>query len=120
MYIQNLFYAHCIYNRRILSVMTTRPVSLRFPEELYSAIQVYAKATDRKASDIVFTACEEYLERITPGLCSHCHTQNQPEAKYCSSCGLPVANDPDGFREYIKQTVKDVMEKMQNEKEERK
>ena len=85
--------------------MTTRPVSLRFPEELYSAIQVYAKATDRKASDIVFTACEEYLERITPGLCSHCHTQNQPEAKYCSSCGLPMTNDPDSMRAFIKSEI---------------
>ena len=92
--------------------------NIQFPLLLYDEISKIAKTRGVSFASVVREACIQYLYTSTPGLCSHCHYQNQPEAKYCSSCGLPMTNDPEGFREYIKQTVKDVMEKMQNEKEE--
>lgn len=94
--------------------------SVQFPKPLFDELSKIAKSKGISFAAMVREACIQYINDSTPGLCSHCHTQNPPEAKYCSSCGLPVANDPEGFREYIRQTVTDVMEKMQKEKEERK
>lgn len=72
--------------------MATRPVNLRFPIDLYNEIQDYAKANKKTVSDVIFTACEKYLDTNTPGLCPKCHTQNELDAEYCKKCCQPISD----------------------------
>jgi predicted amidophosphoribosyltransferase len=72
--------------------MTTRPVNLRFPIDLYNDLQDYAKANKKTISDVIFTACAEFLDTNTPGLCPKCHTQNDLDADYCKKCRQPLSD----------------------------
>jgi hypothetical protein len=83
--------------------MVTRPVNLRFPSDLFGAIQDYAKANEMKVSEVIFTACELFLDANTPGLCPSCHHQNEPSAKFCSECSNPLTEEVKKSENYLKE-----------------
>ncbi len=82
-----------IEGKKIFKKMVTTRLNLEQVEKIESI------ASERKltVTDIITEAIEEYIERKNAQLCSSCKTFNQPDAKYCKNCGLPL--NPEGLKE---------------------
>lgn len=85
------------------------PTNVRLPIGLKVELQKIAKAQKTSLSQIIITACENYVYNNTPGLCPSCHTQNPSDAKYCSNCGSPLFEETEEERE---EHIKDILRRL--------
>lgn len=87
-----------------------KQITARLPELLYIGALEKSKEKGISFTDVLIDALEKYLGDDLPGLCPICHTQNLPNAKFCSECstqlkehsekiGIPI---PKALESYIK------------------
>lgn len=90
---------------------------IQFPKELYDELSKIAKQKNISYAAIVREACISYISGNTPGLCSLCHIQNNPEAQYCQGCGTALNPDAQGRQmetlNNVIETLKQLDERMQ-------
>lgn len=70
-----------------------KQIGVRLPHSLWVKLALEAKVRDESISDLVRDAIELFLDDITPGHCSYCHTHNSPDARYCQKCGHALTED---------------------------
>lgn len=71
----------------------TKQLGLRIPSIQYNQLQDYAKANEISLTELIISIFNDFLDTNTPGLCQKCHTQNNPDARYCQSCGEPLTDE---------------------------
>jgi len=72
-----------------------RQITARIPEEVFTGIMKKAEERNLTFTDILIEALKRYLGDELPGLCPSCHTQNDPDAKFCSQCGQSFEQSSD-------------------------
>lgn len=70
-----------------------KQIGVRIPYSLWLKLSDEAKRREETVSDVVREACELLFNISSPGLCPSCHTQNNPEARYCSNCASPLIEE---------------------------
>jgi predicted amidophosphoribosyltransferase len=77
----------------------TKQIGIRIPISMYQELKSIAKKKsvylkkNITLTDIAIEAFNKFLDTSTPGLCPSCHTQNEPSAQFCSSCGIPLEEE---------------------------
>lgn len=67
------------------------PTNIRFPPDLHADIKKLSEERNVSFTQIVIEACYQYIDGVVPGLCSSCHTQNNPDSQYCQKCGSSLS-----------------------------
>jgi predicted amidophosphoribosyltransferase len=68
----------------------TKYIGVRVPVSLYHKLKKIAHEKQTTLTEIAIESFNQYTSNTTPGLCSHCHTQNPPDSQYCQQCGEPL------------------------------
>lgn len=80
-------------------------LAARVPGHLYDGLFAKSKLKGVTLTDVLIEALEKYLGKDIPGLCPNCGLQNDPDAKFCSGCGIPLSESEDTLKGYIDRTV---------------
>lgn len=88
----------------------TRQLGLRIPREQYNNLQDIAKARDISLTELIISIFDDFLNTNLPGLCPSCHTQNNPEARYCSNCASPLIEETE---EEEKERYEDLLRRLE-------
>lgn len=90
--------------------------NIQFPLELFDELSNIAKQKDLSFAAVVREACINYIVGSIPGLCSLCHTQNNPDAQYCQGCGNALNLEAQERRieslNTLAETIKDMDERL--------
>ncbi|MFH0968661.1 MAG: hypothetical protein V1862_13345 [Methanobacteriota archaeon] len=57
--------------------MVSRSVKIRFPNDLYDALQDYAKNNGKSVSATIISACERFLDLSKQGTYASCYTPDE-------------------------------------------
>lgn len=71
--------------------------TIRISDDNLDILNSIASGRELTVSDVITEAINEYLQRMHAQICSACKTCNQPDAKFCKNCGLPL--NPEGLKE---------------------
>jgi len=93
------------------------PTNIRFPPDLHADIKKLSEERNVSFTQIVIEACYQYIDGVVPGLCSSCHTQNNPDSQYCQKCGSSLL--PGVAEQSIQYQVDEVKERLRKLEEEK-
>lgn len=95
----------------------TKQLGIRIPPSQYTDLQERAKANNITLTDLVIEIFDNYLNTSTPGLCPLCHTQNSPNAKFCSECSAPLGDGGNLSIEEISLTLQSIIVRVEDMEE---
>ena len=79
----------------------SKQLGIRIPASQYNELKRVAFEREINITDLIISIFDNYLCERKTGLCSSCHTQNNPDSQYCQKCGSSLSpGAPDPFKKY--------------------
>lgn len=95
----------------------SKQLGIRIPASQYNELKRIAFEREINITDLIISIFDNYLCERKTGLCSSCHTQNNPDSQYCQKCGSSLL--PGVSEQSIQYQVDEVKERLRKLEEEK-